>query len=63
LVSYPEALPADAGLDCIRIAVRDFTADAAARILRERSIEMTAAPVGAVCIADPDGIRIELAAA
>jgi hypothetical protein len=62
LVSYPEALPADAGLDCIRIAVRDFTADAAAR-MRERSIEMTAAPVGAVCIADPDGIRIELAAA
>jgi hypothetical protein len=42
---------------------RDFLADAVARILRERSIEMSAAPAGAVRSADRDGIRIELAAA
>jgi hypothetical protein len=47
----------------IRIAVRDYAIDNAARILRERGIETAAAPAGAVRIADPDGLRIELAAA
>jgi catechol 2,3-dioxygenase-like lactoylglutathione lyase family enzyme len=63
LFSPPEALPLDAGLDHIRIAVKDYAIDHAARILRERGIEMSAAPTGAVRIADPDGLRIELAAA
>jgi catechol 2,3-dioxygenase-like lactoylglutathione lyase family enzyme len=63
LFSPPEALPLDAGLDHIRIAVKDYTIDNAARILREHGIEMSAAPAGAVRIADPDGLRIELAAA
>jgi catechol 2,3-dioxygenase-like lactoylglutathione lyase family enzyme len=63
LFSPPEALPLDAGLDHIRIAVKDYTIDNAARILREHGIEMSAAPAGAVRISDPDGLRIELAAA
>jgi hypothetical protein len=55
-------LPLDVGLDHIRIAVKDYTIDNAARILHERGIEMSAAPAGTVRIADPDGLRIELAA-
>jgi catechol 2,3-dioxygenase-like lactoylglutathione lyase family enzyme len=50
------------GMDHIRIAIKDFNGETVGRILRERGIEMGAAP-GAVRIADPDGIRIELAAA
>ena len=49
------------GMDHIRIAVKDFSVDMVARTLRERGIEMTAAS-GVVGVADPDGIRIELAA-
>ena len=63
LFSPPEALPLDAGLDHIRIAVKEYAIDHAARILRERGVEMSAALAGAVRIADPDGLRIELAAA
>jgi catechol 2,3-dioxygenase-like lactoylglutathione lyase family enzyme len=48
------------GLVYIRIAVKDFSVEAATRVLRERGIENSAAP-GAVHISDPDGIRIELA--
>ena len=61
------AAPANSGsaagrsLDYIRIAVKDFTVEMAMRILRERGIEIGAV-LGAVHIADPDGIRIELAA-
>jgi hypothetical protein len=50
------------GLDHIRVAVKDFTIEAATRVLRERGIATTAAP-GAVSITDPDGLRIELSAA
>ena len=63
LFSPPEASPLDMGLDHIRIAVKDYTIDNAARILRERGIETSAAPAGVVRIADPEGLRIELAAA
>jgi catechol-2,3-dioxygenase len=52
------------GMDHIRIAIKDFDAETVGRVLRERGIEMpAAAPAGAVRIADPDGIGIELAAA
>ena len=61
LISVPASPGSTAGLAFIRIAVKDFTVEMAARILRERSIEIGAAP-GAVHITDPDGIRIELAA-
>jgi hypothetical protein len=50
------------GLDHIRVAAKDFTIEAATRVLRERGIATTAAP-GTVSITDPDGLRIELAAA
>ena len=55
--------PARRGLDHIRIAVKDFTVEAAARVVRELGIKMDdrAAP-GTVRIADPDGMTIELAA-
>src|SRR6202008_770382 len=46
LFSPPEPLPLDVGLDPIRIAVKDYTIDDAARILRERGIEISAAPAG-----------------
>jgi catechol 2,3-dioxygenase-like lactoylglutathione lyase family enzyme len=48
----------------IRVAVKDFTIEAATRVLRQRGIKADdkAAP-GTVRIADPDGIPIELAAA
>jgi catechol 2,3-dioxygenase-like lactoylglutathione lyase family enzyme len=54
--------PAGRGLDHIRIAVKDFTVEAAARVVRERGIAMDdrAAP-GTLRIADPDGMTIELA--
>jgi catechol 2,3-dioxygenase-like lactoylglutathione lyase family enzyme len=64
LVSAPaNSGPAGRGLDHIRIAVKDFTVEAAARVVRERGIKMDerAAP-GTVRIADPDGMTIELAA-
>jgi catechol 2,3-dioxygenase-like lactoylglutathione lyase family enzyme len=50
------------GMDHIRIAIKDFNAETVGRLLRERGIEMSATAQGAVRIADPDGIRIELAA-
>ena len=50
------------GLDHIRIAIKDFTVESATRVLRERSIEASVA-AGAVRITDPDGMRVELAAA
>jgi len=50
------------GLDHIRIAIKDFTMESATRVLRERGIEASVA-AGAVRIADPDGMRVELAAA
>ena len=55
----PSARP---GMDYIRIAIRDFNAETVGRILRERGIAFAAAP-GVMRISDPDGIRIELAAA
>ena len=50
------------GLDHIRIAIKDFTVETATRVLRERGIEASVA-AGAVRITDPDGMRVELAAA
>ena len=51
------------GLDYIRVAVKDFSVEAATRILRERGIKTDegAAP-GSLRISDPDGLTIELAA-
>jgi catechol 2,3-dioxygenase-like lactoylglutathione lyase family enzyme len=49
-------------LDYLRIAIKDFDGETVARVLRERGIEFGASPSG-IRIADPDGIRIELAAA
>jgi catechol 2,3-dioxygenase-like lactoylglutathione lyase family enzyme len=50
-------------LDHIRVAVKDFSAESAARVLRERGIAMDAkAAPGSVRIVDPDGIAIEIAA-
>jgi hypothetical protein len=55
--------PAPRGLDYIRVAVKDFSAETATRILRERGIKLDdgAAP-GSLRISDPDGLPIELAA-
>ena len=50
------------GMDHLRIAVRDFNPETVARVLRERGIASSTI-AGAVRISDPDGIRIELAAA
>jgi catechol 2,3-dioxygenase-like lactoylglutathione lyase family enzyme len=50
------------GMDYLRIAVRNFNAETVGRVLRERGIAASAIP-GALRISDPDGIRIELAAA
>ena len=50
------------GLDYLRIAIKDFNAEAVRRVLQERGIEAGSAG-GTVRISDPDGIRIELAAA
>jgi len=65
LVSVPaNSVPsAGRGLDHIRIAIKDYNAETAARVLRERGIGISGAVSGALHIADPDGIRIELAAA
>jgi predicted enzyme related to lactoylglutathione lyase len=62
LTSAPANSAAGHNLDFIRIAIKDFTVESATRVLHERGIEIGAAP-RAVHIADPDGIRIELAAA
>jgi catechol 2,3-dioxygenase-like lactoylglutathione lyase family enzyme len=61
-VSGVSDLPGGLGMDHIRIAVNDFNADRVGRVLRDRGIEMATAAPGVVRIADPDGIRIELAA-
>jgi catechol 2,3-dioxygenase-like lactoylglutathione lyase family enzyme len=50
------------GMDHLRIAVKDFSVEATGRVLRERNIAFTPAS-GTLRISDPDGIRIELAAA
>src|SRR5712691_9245223 len=61
LISVPanSAPAARLGMDYIRIAIKDFNAETAGRVLRERGIEFGAAP-NVLRIADPDGIRIEL---
>jgi catechol 2,3-dioxygenase-like lactoylglutathione lyase family enzyme len=58
----PDSSSSRRGMDYLRIAVRNFNAEAVGRVLRERGIASTAVP-GALRISDPDGIRIELAAA
>jgi catechol 2,3-dioxygenase-like lactoylglutathione lyase family enzyme len=50
------------GMDHLRIAIKDFNVETVTSVLRERGIEAAAA-AGVVRIVDPDGIRIELAAA
>jgi catechol 2,3-dioxygenase-like lactoylglutathione lyase family enzyme len=62
LISAPANSATRLGMDYIRIAIKDFNAETVGRILCERGIEFGAAP-GVLRIADPDGIRIELAAA
>jgi catechol 2,3-dioxygenase-like lactoylglutathione lyase family enzyme len=61
--------PANSGsakreLDYMRIAVKDFSIEAATRVLRERGIKIddAAAAPGSLRISDPDGLTIELAA-
>lgn len=59
--------PANSGaakreLDYIRIAVKDFSIEATARILRERGIKIDDQTPGSLRISDPDGLTIELAA-
>ena len=64
LISAPaNSGPASRGLDYIRVAVKDFSVEAATRILRERGIKIAdgLAP-GSLRISDPDGLPIELAA-
>jgi catechol 2,3-dioxygenase-like lactoylglutathione lyase family enzyme len=64
LISVPlnSAPSSRRGMDHLRIAIRDFNAETVGRVLRERGIAISAIP-GAVRVSDPDGIRIELAAA
>jgi catechol 2,3-dioxygenase-like lactoylglutathione lyase family enzyme len=64
LISAPSdpAASAHRGMDHLRIAVKDFNAEAVGRVLRDRGIAASAVP-GGVRISDPDGIGIELAAA
>jgi catechol 2,3-dioxygenase-like lactoylglutathione lyase family enzyme len=64
LVSGPvNSGPAGRELDYIRIAVKDFSVETAARVLRDRGINMDGRAVpGSVRISDPDGLQIELAA-
>jgi catechol 2,3-dioxygenase-like lactoylglutathione lyase family enzyme len=60
--------PANAGaatrrLNYIRVAVKDFSVEAATRILRERGITVgDGAAAGSLRISDPDGLPIEIAA-
>jgi catechol 2,3-dioxygenase-like lactoylglutathione lyase family enzyme len=64
LISGPaDSASAKRGLDYIRVAVKDFSVEAAAGVLRERGIKIDdgAAP-GSLRISDPDGLTIELAA-
>jgi catechol-2,3-dioxygenase len=62
------AAPADAGLairrlDYIRVAVKNFSVETAARVLRERGIKAgDAAASESLRISDPDGLSIEIAA-
>jgi len=42
--------------------VKDFSVEAATRILRERGIKTTRGGAGSLRISDPDGLTIELAA-
>jgi hypothetical protein len=50
------------GIDHIQIAIKDFNAESARRILRERGIA-TSERAGLLRITDPDGLGIELTAA
>src|SRR5215468_3201950 len=58
LISVPaNSGPAKRGLDYVRIAVKDFSVDAATRILRERGIKIDDGSVpGGLRISDPDGL-------
>jgi catechol 2,3-dioxygenase-like lactoylglutathione lyase family enzyme len=52
------------GIDHMRFAIKDFNAEAVARVLRERGIAVTgSAGPGLLRVTDPDGIGIELTAA
>jgi catechol 2,3-dioxygenase-like lactoylglutathione lyase family enzyme len=64
LISAPaNAGPAIRGLDHIRVAVKDFSAEAAMRVLRERGIKIDdGAAAGSLRISDPDGLPIEIGA-
>jgi catechol 2,3-dioxygenase-like lactoylglutathione lyase family enzyme len=64
LVSAPaNAVPAIRRLDYIRVAVKDFSGEAATRVLRERGIRVDdGVAAGSLRISDPDGLPIEIAA-
>ena len=62
LIAAPANSAAHSGMDHLRIAIKDFNAESVGRTLRERGIAFDVA-AGVVRIADPDGMRIELAAA
>ena len=62
LNSAPANSASTLAMNYIRIAIKDFNAETVGRVLRERGIEAGSAG-GTVRISDPDGMRIELAAA
>jgi catechol 2,3-dioxygenase-like lactoylglutathione lyase family enzyme len=65
LISAPvNSASAKRALDHIRVAVKEFSVEAAARTLRERGIKIDdgAAGPGSLRVSDPDGLTIELAA-
>ena len=63
LISAPaNSGSAKRGLDYIRVAVKDFSIEAATRILRDRGIKIDDGAPGSLRISDPDGLTIELAA-
>jgi catechol 2,3-dioxygenase-like lactoylglutathione lyase family enzyme len=63
IAAPPNAGPAIRQLDYIRVAVKDFSVEAAARVLRERGIKAGAgSAAGSLRLSDPDGLSIEIAA-
>jgi catechol-2,3-dioxygenase len=56
------AANSSSGIDHIQIAIKDFNAESARRILRERGVA-TSEGAGLLRITDPDGLGIELMAA